>query len=343
MKQIALCGFYGKGNFGDDLMAMHLPKLLNMEGDAHVELYSDCLAGNINDGRDGSWARAHVLAIGGGGIVSPKFWLFTQQENRERVANMDKVVFVNVNVTKEFDDDPDFAAWLRSLQALWFVRDNDSIHILRKHGISAQYLPDLGFLRTVSHGSWLPGSKELSVFLNGNAFTDYFHIRDGNASLRSEVGARTIAEFLDWMTGFGWRVTFFGAHPHGREDDRVISGTVSRIMRSESRWITDRLKPHEILNAVNNSGFVLSMRYHATIAALAKGIPVIDVTFHDKSRKMLYNLGHGQRACDLDTVTMDALIAAAAYTETHPPCVPHTSPEVYWVKFQHDFAEYVNA
>lgn len=345
MKRVSLCGFYGKGNFGDDLMALYLPRVFKESGELYTFLYSDCREPHVQDGRDGSFVNAEVLVVGGGGIVTPKFWLFSS-ENLERISNMDKVAFVNVNVTPDIKEDPMFCRWLRNLQARWWVRDYLSQEILSEIGIASTILPDVAMLREVTFEEHTPSDKRImSVFLNGHAFAPMFS-DDPIASRGTDYGARVIAGFLDWMTTFGWEINFYPCHGYGRDDDRIIAGYVKRLMTAPAVWHTRRFEVGEIVRTIVDSDLVLSMRYHPTVVALSARTPVVDITHHDKNRALIRYmdgmLDEDVANTDLLGITPEKLIKCAQCAEAHQPSKIAEHAEVHWNQFSVDFAEFIN-
>ena len=69
MSSISLCGFYGKNNYGDDLMAECLSQRLSTS-DSEVKVYSDVCKGDILNGmKDHSFLDSDWIVIGGGNII----------------------------------------------------------------------------------------------------------------------------------------------------------------------------------------------------------------------------------------------------------------------------------
>ena len=136
--KIALCGYYAKNNFGDDMMADCLSEVLSSGGKNTVRVYSDTANLKVVNYKNNSHLDNDIIVIGGGGIIDNKFWALTD-ENIDKLKNK-KIIFLNVNVYSEAIKNIDFVNKLKSFDASWWVRDKNSVELLSSVGIKSTFL-----------------------------------------------------------------------------------------------------------------------------------------------------------------------------------------------------------
>jgi len=320
-KSIALLGFYSHFNAGDDLMADELPHVLFCGGKHRVNVFSDESGPGVSNGKtDTSYLSHDVIVIGGGGVVAKDLWAFGEHRMDDLIASGKKVAFVNVNIvpTDICKDNSAFVEDLKRLNAQWWVRDMKSVELLAQIGITASYVPDIS-MRVGVVPPYMPrGKKRLAVFLNHYAFSDFF---DRGSSVDRNLLAfrnmRAIAEYLDWMTQWGWKPTFWPAQAHGEIDDRIVSACVYGMMKNKecATWVIDCPRWETLATEIARADLVLSMRYHSTTMAAACGTPLLDITFHPKNREFLAEAGLTDVSVDFNSVTQNRLIAATQIAE----------------------------
>jgi polysaccharide pyruvyl transferase WcaK-like protein len=320
--KIALLGFFAKQNFGDDLMAHHIPMCLG-RGVREVTRYSDAHGDGVTCGlKDKSYLDCDVIAIGGGGIVSPEFWAF-RSGGIERIVESGKpVAFVNVNVTPDYFSDAAFVQRVISLKARWWVRDQESVDILAGVGIACTLVPDISFRTDVAEYAprLIPaGTREIAVFPNYYVLNGLAEAQDVECYLAANRGAREIARHLDWMTNYGWRITLWPAQTAHDVDDRLACAAIFSLMKhkDKARWVTHSPDWTELMAAIRDSDLVFSMRYHATTVALAMGRPFVDVTHHAKNRRLLSETGMAGASAEFLRLYEGALIPPTQWAEAH--------------------------
>lgn len=315
--RVAICGFYGKSNFGDDLMADCLAERLSRGGHL-VEHYSDNAKGSIRNGlRDQSYLDADVVVIGGGNIVGPGFWAF-KDGGLERLRGVKRLLFLNVGVTQDYLSDEEFVGGLTGAGGRWWVRDRESVSILGRLGIEAQYLPDVSFTLTSEAER---KEKVMAVFLNDYPFSDLHRDDSVEKFLRATSAAKLVARHLDWMADFGWSVKFVPCHVSKAVDDRLPAAAVYGWMkrRHSAEVIWSPLSWREVFDEVSGASLVLSMRYHASTCAFATGTPTLDLTHHAKNQRLLSSLGAQACSADIWSATHGELIRATQEAERFGP------------------------
>jgi len=303
-------------------MAHHLSKVLSIDDLHEVKVFSDKSADGIENA---AVSRGHldcdVIVIGGGGIINPDFWVFKGDGLTKLKAAQKPIAFVNVNVTAELLNNTSFAEELKNLKAKWWVRTRQSADILAGIGIAASLVPDISFRPgVVPSNNRLLGKKKMSVFLNSYVFNDLTHNTDVNQFVQALHNCRIIAQFCDWMTKFGWNVSFLSAHTAKVVDDRIPSAFVFGTMeqKNEAQWVAEPQTWDELIKEISNSDLVVSMRFHSTTTALAAGVPCIDITHHAKNKSLLEEIGLLPISAEYSELTRASLVKAAQYAENSP-------------------------
>jgi polysaccharide pyruvyl transferase WcaK-like protein len=316
--KVAVCGFYGKSNFGDDLMADCLGDRLSC-GAHQVTHYSDNSAGDIRNGlRDLSYLDADVVVVGGGNIIGPGFWAF-KDGGIDRLGGVRRLLFLNVGVTPDYLSDKEFAGKLAGLNATWRVRDAESVELLARIGIEAQYLPDISF--TLGGKRAEKADKTIAVFLNDYPFGDLHKDASVERFLRATSAAKLVAHHLDWMADFGWRVRFVPCHVSNAVDDRLPGASVYGWMRRRdaAEMAMAPLGWREVFREISDAGLVVSMRYHASTCALVSGSPLVDLTHHAKNQRLMRSLGAEKCSVNVWGCTHEDLIRATQEAERFGP------------------------
>jgi polysaccharide pyruvyl transferase WcaK-like protein len=317
--KIALCGFYAKQNFGDDLMAHHLSKILSVNGTHSVHLFSDKSAESIENGLlTESHILCDVVVIGGGGIVNPDFWAFKKGGIDKLKYSGKPIAFVNVNVTQDILKNQQFIEDIKALKAKWWVRTRQSADILAQVGIASTVVPDVSFrANVVPKKHSVNVNKKLSVFLNSYVFNDLTNNNDVNQFLQALQNIRIIAGFCDWLTDFGWNITFYAAHTAKSVDDRIPSALAFGTMKNKhnAQWISEPMSWDKLVLEISSSDMILSMRFHSTTCALASNVPCIDITHHAKNKSLIDEINVSPMAVEYSSLTHDSLVKAAQYVE----------------------------
>lgn len=314
MSSIALCGFYGKNNYGDDLMAACLSKRIACGNE--VRIYSDVFKeGILNGMKDHSFLDSDLIVIGGGNIIGQGFWAF-KDGMIERLPKDGRVVFLNVGLTKDYLLDEVFSRQLNQLNATWWVRDSESIDILSNLGISANFLPDI----SLTLGTQLESQKEantIGVLLNAYPMNDLFNHNNVYIHQRAHQFARVLAHHLDWMASFGWKIQLLPCHVSKQVDDRLIAAVIVGYMQNKKAvtWHTEYKPWQDLAVDIGKFEIVFSMRYHASTTAYASKTRFVDLIHHDKNRQFVRYTGLEHNAVNIWTATHDDLIAATAAAE----------------------------
>jgi len=349
--KIALCGFYAKQNFGDDLMAFHLSKALSVNESHSVYVFSDRSADGVENGcSSGGHLDCDIVVIGGGGVINPDFWVFKNDGLSKLKSSQKNIAFINVNVISEVLKNTQFTEDLKSLKAKWWVRNRQSVDILTEIGITASLVPDISFRPGVVQVSQkMLGKKQMSIFLNSYVFNDLVHNDNVSQFVQALHNCRLIAQFCDWMTEFGWNVTFYSAHTSKYVDDRIPSAFVFGSMREKgsAKWVAEPLSWDGLIREITHSDLVVSMRFHSTTIALAAGIPCVDITHHAKNKSLLDDIGLQAISAEYSSLTHETLVKAAQFAENSSAYVVkvnayRSEAVTRWELFDREWSTFLN-
>ena len=299
---VALCGFYGKNNFGDDLMQDCLSEILSNKKNK-VTVFSDgCSLGVENGLSNKSYLHSDLIVIGGGGIISKDFWIFKNNGFDDLINSWRPIYFLNVNVYADVLNDKIFSFKLKSLNAKWWVRDSESKNNLKKIGIESEIMPDVIFYKTDSIIT-KEVKKKLIFFPNYYSFSRGLEGTSLESWILLQRNITTFANYFNWLISFGWKITISFTQ-HGLIDDRTIGGMIYAQIKDKSKvnWDLKIVNWEDKIKFITEHDFVVSMRYHTSLAAVMNGIPCIDVVHHDKNKYFWKDLQFNNKTLNIYTI-----------------------------------------
>ena len=313
--KIALCGFYGKNNFGDDLMQDCLSEVLSCDGKNEVFIFSDLEKNDIKNGfLNKEYFDCDLIVIGGGGIINKDFWIFRDNGIDELLSSWKNVMFLNVNVYEDIFNDKIFLSKIKSLNAKWWVRDSKSKEHLFKSGIDSVLMPDVIFHKT-KFNLKPKENKKVIFFPNYYAFNGT-SIRDWVLTQRN---VSVLSDYFNWLISFGWHVTISFCQ-HGQVDDRIIGGMVySQIInKSNVTWDLEVIDWKKKIELIKEHSLVISMRYHSTLSAVINGIPCVDIVHHDKNKYFWKDLQFFNKSLNMYTIDNQQLCEITNFSDVFP-------------------------
>lgn len=265
-KRVAVFGWYGHGNFGDDSFKESFPLL--WPGAAFS--FMDAVPEDVNEAYD-------AAMVGGGSFLDAGL------PGIQRLKL--PTAFVGIGAGKAV------AAPMREALAraeVVVVRDSlsyDRLRLMPGMPLLIQ-AADLVFARTPE--SWAharaafdpAGPKIVSVLLS-----EHFVPRGESPEWVSSSWAwfcMELAQALDKMVREGWRVQFVPmSQTRAWDDRRAAAAVVSRMTRAvDAIWLWHGSK--DIIQVIGQSQLVISKRLHGAIFAAAMGVPCLAVSGHDK-------------------------------------------------------------
>jgi polysaccharide pyruvyl transferase WcaK-like protein len=270
---IGLVGFFGWGNYGDELFLRVWHEHLDPHADltvVHDLLKAPYFSGPVDDVVD----SVDAILIGGGDLIIP--WNVSGLYWREEYLRR-RVYIAGVGVPTWRRPVPDVVDRMRR-----FVQHPNVRFISARDPESAQWIirnleprvpvtwaPDLVFAMTLPSIERTSTDKVLSVATR--------HRREGPADM-SQMN-RLIERAFD----MGWRVNsiVLGTGRTGALDldvARQFEGLGVKTIYSEDL--------DELTRAVGESDALATMKFHGTVVATAYGVPAIPVAATDKTRNL---------------------------------------------------------
>lgn len=286
--RITVCGYFGAGNIGDELILASLRKILlkafpNAEisvmgkGKLIVFGFRSFLRSIFN------WARwrepvkllrnTDLFVLGGGGLFTDEeglfvsaFWalhgLFARLFRKPLViigVGIGKIRLWNIPLVK---------AVFKSAKFI-FVRDQFSKNILDTWRIPALLMPDLAFFLEG------PATEEKA--------SDYIVISARPFIKNDENLYKKLAQFCDAIyLKYGLKTRFI-PFQNGSQNDADILNKIFDQMMEKSAATVDPCYDHSgILKVISNARALVGMRLHAGILAMLCGVPFIPIAYMAK-------------------------------------------------------------
>ena len=268
--RVAVSGYYGFGNTGDEAIALAISRELRARGAAPVLLSNDPAATVRECGCEsaarmnpvallGTLARCQVLLSGGGGLLQDKTSARTLSYYLAviRAAKLlgKRVVVFNQSVGPlSPEGGRKVARALRGTQVI--VRDRGSLATLETLGVKAELGGDPALLLTPTPGLTRDPNTVI-VAPRGDVTDAAAALHEVTQALR-RAGRRVVA--LSFMP------TQDDAAAHALGADEVISTR----------------DPKRALDTIAASGYVIGVRLHAVILAAAAGVPFTGIAYDPK-------------------------------------------------------------
>lgn len=178
------------------------------------------------------------------------------------------------------------------------VRDKYSYDYIKSNlpKVRCEYYPDIVFS--------LPNDAIAQVPCEGALGISAYSCLDG-----SDTDSR-FAELADrYVERTGNRVLLFALNT-GRENDVKAAGTIKSMMKHGDK--AEILKYDGILSNIRRCSKLIGIRFHSIVIALLAGVPVIPVTYSEKTVHVLEDLNFNNRIFEFGKIDFDELNAAAA-------------------------------
>lgn len=286
--RVAVSGYYGFGNTGDEAIALAItrelkaqgvtPLLLSQTPEETARTYGCESAPRMNPaGLLGALARSGVVLSGGGGLLQDR----TSARNLTyylgviRAARLlgKRVVVFNQSVGPLSEaGGKRVAAALRGVRVI--VRDRGSLDTLRALGVEGELGGDPALL--------------LAPTLGVSADPDRVIVAPRGDVTDATEGLKAVTALLRER---GRRVTALSFMPD--HDDAAARGLGADEVLSTR-------DPQVALDAIAGSGFVVGVRLHAVILAAAAGVPFAGVAYDPKVRGFCDDAGAPSHPTALD-------------------------------------------
>jgi hypothetical protein len=343
--RIALTGYYGFGNAGDDAILVSIvTSMRSLNPQSHVTVvtypWSDLASVRalvdveVVDGADlaevdRAVRAADALVVGGGGLIQdylptdPTARFSPDQHNigfwttLAALAQGRGVPVMTWAIGVGPLDTPEGRAEARlffSCVDAVTVRDDRSADLARELGVvSPVVAADPAFLLTLNATDPisaladvedLPTAGSTRIAVAVRRWGDDGWIEPLAAALDQLIAERDADVLL----------VPFQQSGRGLENDSLVSTKLAARMRQRSRRavVGTGLTPTEKLAALGSADLVVGMRLHSVVFAAIAGVPVVALEYDPKVRIAMDRLGLSDQSLAVDTLTREAILAAAA-------------------------------
>ena len=338
---IALTGYYGFGNAGDDAILQAVVETLRSSGVDHITVIT-YPGGDLDDVRhladvvavdgadikrvDQAIAEADRLVIGGGGLIQD--YLPTEARDRfsERHSNLGFWSTLAIiarakgvpTMTWALGVGPLTTEGGRAEASLFFtavdrvtVRDAESASLARELGVAdPTIVADPAFLLDPARDDPIDADiEDLPISGSMRVVASVRHWGD-------DEWMDPLAEALDRLVEErGADIIFLPFQHSGRglANDLLVSTRVAARMkhRANRAVLGTELSPSETLAAVATADLVIGMRLHSVVFASVAGVPAVALAYDPKVRLAMEGLGLGDQVQDLGEITADWLVDTA--------------------------------
>lgn len=333
MKKIAIHGFYGHGNLGDEAILKALLQEFGKFSNIKVVVFSrnpkqvsathgvGCLP------ERGRWSvlrriwkikMSDLFVLGGGGLLKDygkdssdvRRWLgLLQLAKRLNV----KTALLAVGVENiRYDESRKIIKNVLDKVNLITVRDHISKDVLMDVGIANEIkvVTDPAVLLANSNAG---GIKEFTsspkvIICVRHWFDKGFYIEKPEINENFLRSLSVAADFL--IEHYNAKIEFIPFRTTSYDDDRIVAKHVVSYMKHKDRTFLHSRAPDvdEFIEMVKQSSLVIGMRLHSLILATSVGVPVIGLAYMPKVEGYMDSIGQREYSLDLETITSEKLI-----------------------------------
>ena len=339
--RIALTGYYGFGNAGDDAILQSIVGTIR-SSDPAAELTVitypggdldavrrlapvDAVDGADLESIDRTLREADRLVVGGGGLIQDYlptdpskrfsehqanlgFWTTLAVLARSRrVPVMTWAIGIGPLATREGREE---AALFLSVVDRVTVRDEQSATLARELGVATvDIAADPAFLLTPADGDPIAAESEVEDLPTTGSMRIVVSVRHWD----DDDWMAPLADALDRIVDERDADIVFLPFQHsgrGLANDSLVSTRVAARMRHRERRavLGTVLSPAETLAAIRSADLVVGMRLHSMIFAAIAGVPAVALSYDPKVQIAMDALGLGGQVVPLDQITTDAIV-----------------------------------
>jgi polysaccharide pyruvyl transferase WcaK-like protein len=289
---VGIVGFYGPGNYGDELFLEVFRQHLGAAIDLRVIFDAATRPYFRRPVRDA--VREHdALVIGGGDLLVPwglgdRYW---QPDYLRRPVHI-----VGVGVPTWRPAKPAVVEGLarfvrhRNIRSI-VARDEESAAWIRDHlrpRVEVETAADLVFALDLPSAQRPPGQPILGITVRWREGRDNYHAVRALAGRGRDLGyrLRTIVLSTGDVRALDERA-FDELRIDGPDVERVAADDLDALTR-----------------AIGECTMVASLKFHGTVVATAYGVPAISMSTTDKNRNLMRRLGRPELVCAFDDPTL---------------------------------------
>lgn len=333
MTKIAIHGFYGQGNLGDEAILRALLQEFSKFPDTKVVVFSrnpkqvsitHGVRSVQSQGRQSFLLRiweiktSDLFILGGGGLLkdygndssSLKEWLrllrFAKKLNVKTALCTIGVENIRYDESKKLLRD--------SLDKvdLITVRDRKSKDILIDIGVinEIKVVSDPAVLLANINADKIEDnliSSKVTICIR-HWFSKGFYIEKPEVNENFIRSLSIAADFL--IDHYNKKIDFIPFRTTSYDDDRIVAKQVVSYMKHKDKTHIYSNAPEvdEFIEIVSQSSLVIGMRLHSLILATSIGIPVIGLEYMPKVKAYMESIKQSEYSLDLETITSKKLI-----------------------------------
>jgi polysaccharide pyruvyl transferase CsaB len=335
MKKIAIHGFYGEGNLGDEaILKAILQEFSKFPGIEVILFSSNPKQVSITHGvrcvhsqgrrsllrRIGEIKISDLFILGGGGLLKDygsnssnlKGWLrLLRLAKRLKV----KTALCAVGVENiRYDESRKLLRDALDKVDLITVRDRNSKDILIDIGVTnevkvvtdpAVLLANIDASKKIKDISMPPKV----IICVRHWFDKGFYIEKSEINENFMRSLSVAADFL--VQQYNAEIDFIPFRTTSYDDDRIAAKQVVSYMKHKDRTHIHSHAPgvDEYIEMAKQSSLVIGMRLHSLILGTSVGVPVIGLAYMPKVKGYMDSIGQSEYSLNLETITSEKLIS----------------------------------
>jgi polysaccharide pyruvyl transferase WcaK-like protein len=286
-KSICFSGYYGPGNYGDELMRLTLAE--SMPEFTTFNFRTDIHTSDLKSGISSGFEDSQAVIVGGGDLIHPSVRLPRFWDRRL----LEKPVFVyGVGVPRQAGE---------SDEAIAFYKDflsHDSVKMI--------------VARDPQSADWI--RQKLSLQKPVEYFPDIVWARNDNRPMVKSKQFALITRPMGQSLAYGNIVKLCAmAKQRGYHIRHIVLG-VGNIAQTDlaeavmlpfsSRDIVIRPTVLDLINEMSQASVIASMKFHGCVSAFMMGIPVLSLLKHSKFSNLFENFAVADHLSSYDDVAL---------------------------------------
>lgn len=333
MKKIAIHGFYGQGNLGDEAILKALLQEFSKFPKIKIVVFSSSPeeVSKIHGVRSfpergkRSFLRriweiktSGLFVLGGGGLLkdygsdssSLKEWLRLLQFAK-RLNVKTAICAVGVENIR-YDESRKLIRDVLDKVDLITVRDRSSKDILRDIGVTNEIkvVSDPAVLLTNINADRIKDNLISSrvIICIRHWFSKGFYIEKPEVNENFIQSLSAAADFF--IEHYNTKIDFIPLRITSYDDDRIIAKQVVSYMKHKDKTHIYSCAPevNEFIEMTKQSSLVIGMRLHSLILATLVGVPVIGLEYMPKVKAYMESIKQSKYSLELETITSKKLI-----------------------------------
>ena len=333
MTKIAIHGFYGQGNLGDEAILKALLQEFNKFPSIKLVVFSSNPkqvslthgVRSVNSLRRRSFLRiiwelktSNLFILGGGGLLKDYGSDSSSLEEWLRLLRLAKRLNVKTALCAIGVENIRYAESRKLIRDaldkvdLITVRDRNSKDILIDIGVAKEVkvVTDPAVLLANINASEI---KDISmppkvIICVRHWFDKGFYIEKPEINENFIRSLSVAADFL--IEHYNAKIDFIPFRTISYDNDRIVAKQVVSYMKHKDRIHIHSRAPDvdEFIEIAKQSSLVIGMRLHSLILATSVGVPVIGLEYMPKVKAYMDSISQSKCSLDLETITSEKLI-----------------------------------